>query len=61
MHQLRVCNNPLTSLPAGFAEMPGTIDITGTQDRVRTASPRHCAQKSAAKSTRTKESLVKRP
>ena len=31
INQLRVRNNPLTSLPAGFAAMRATIDITGTK------------------------------
>ena len=30
-YQLRVRNNPLASLPAGFATMRATIDITGTK------------------------------
>jgi Leucine-rich repeat (LRR) protein len=31
VNQLRVRNNPLTSLPLGFARMRATIDITGTK------------------------------
>jgi Leucine-rich repeat (LRR) protein len=31
LYQLRVCNCPISALPAGFANMPATIDITGTK------------------------------
>lgn len=31
VNQLRVRNNPLASLPRGFATMRATIDITGTK------------------------------
>jgi hypothetical protein len=39
VHQLRVCDNPLESLPAGFAEMPGSIDVTGTRIDVARLPP----------------------
>lgn len=39
LYQLRVRNNPLSALPAGFAAMPGTIDITGTKIRLEDLPP----------------------
>jgi len=39
MHQLRVCNNPLTALPKGFEQIPGSIDITGTKISLDSLSP----------------------
>lgn len=39
LYQLRVRNNPLTALPAGFEGMPGTIDITGTKIEFDRLSP----------------------
>lgn len=38
-NQLRVRNNPLTSLPLGFASMRATIDITGTKIDPATLPP----------------------
>lgn len=38
LYQLRVRDNPLTTLPAGFVAMPGTIDITGTKIRLEDLS-----------------------
>ncbi len=39
LYQLRVRGNPLRGLPAGFARMPGTIDITGTGIRKEDLPP----------------------
>lgn len=41
---LYVRNNPLTTLPAGFATMRATIDITGTQIDPAKLSPELCAR-----------------
>ena len=35
----RIRKNPIAVLPAGFAEMPGTIDITGTRIELNQLSP----------------------
>jgi hypothetical protein len=39
VNQLRVRNNPLTNLPAGFATMRATIDITGTKIDIEKLPP----------------------
>lgn len=49
VNPLRVRNNPLTALPAGFATMLATIDITGTNIDPEKLSPEMRARISTEK------------
>ena len=55
VNQLRVRNNPLTALPAGFATMRATIDITGTNIDPEKLSPEMRARISTEKPPGSKD------
>jgi hypothetical protein len=55
VNQLRVRNNPLTTLPAGFAAMRATIDITGTNIDPEKLTPELRAKISTEKPPGSKE------
>ena len=63
VNQLRVRNNPLTNLPAGFATMRATIDISGTEIDLEKLSPELRAKidtKKPAGSKDPEKQIVKR-
>ncbi|MBL9200276.1 MAG: hypothetical protein JNL39_07200, partial [Opitutaceae bacterium] len=55
VNQLRVRNNPLTTLPRGFATMRATIDITGTKIDPATLPPELRAKISTEKPPGSKD------